>query len=177
MIRLFVALELSDEIRERLSALEVGLPGAHWVPEDNLHLTLRFIGEVSEGEAYDLHDALTGIRAPAFTLTISGTGIFETGQRPHTLWASVAKSDALTRLQGKIEAVLVRAGCEREGRKFTPHITLARLKGAPMVRLHPLLAAHALLREEMAVDHFTLFSSALGSGDPVYKAEVNYPLQ
>jgi 2'-5' RNA ligase len=177
VIRLFVGLELPAAIRANLSALEVGLPGAHWVPEDNLHLTLRFIGEVSEGEASDLHDALLGVRVPAFALTISGTGVFETGRRPHTLWASVDKCDELIRLQGKIESTLVKAGCEREGRKFTPHITLARLKGTPLERLHPLLAAHALLREEMSVDHFTLFSSRLGRGDPVYTAEAEYPLQ
>ena len=82
---------------------------------------------------------LTGVRAPAFTLTIAGTGIFETGGRPHTLYANVDKTDALVRLQSKIESTLVRAGCEHESRKFTPHITLARLKGVPMERLQPLL--------------------------------------
>ena len=72
MIRLFVGIDLPSEIRASLSALAIGLPGAHWVPEENLHLTLRFVGEVSEGEAHDLHDALVGIRAPSFTLTIAG---------------------------------------------------------------------------------------------------------
>jgi 2'-5' RNA ligase len=176
MIRLFVGLELAPALRARLADLEIGLPGAHWVPEDNLHLTLRFIGEVNEDTANDLHDALLGVRGEAFTLSVTGTGTFETGRRPHTLWAGVAKSDPLARLQGKIETALVRAGCEREARKFMPHITLARLKGTPMERLHPLLAAHALVREEMPVDHFTLFSSRLGSGDPVYTAEAEYPL-
>ncbi len=176
MVRLFVGIDLPAAIRASLSALEIGLPGAYWVPEDNLHLTLRFIGEVSEGEANDFHDALTGVRAPSFTLTISGTGVFETGQRPHTLWASVAKCDALMRLQAKIESALVRAGCEREGRKFTPHITLARLRGTSMERLQPLLAAHALIREEAQIDRFTLFSSQLGGGDPIYTPEAEYPL-
>lgn len=176
MIRLFVGLELAPALRARLAALEIGLPGAHWVPEENLHLSLRFIGEVNEDTASDLHDALLGVRGEAFTLAISGTGTFETARRPHTLWAGVAKSDPLLRLQGKIESALVRAGCEREPRKFAPHITLARLKGTPMERLHPVLAALALVREEMQVDHFTLFSSRLGSGDPVYTAEAEYPL-
>jgi 2'-5' RNA ligase len=156
--------------------LAVGLPGAHWVPEENLHLTLRFIGEVDEILAQDLHDALLDVQAPAFSLEIAGTGVFETGRRPHTLWASVQKSDALVRLQGKIESALVRAGCEREARKFKPHITLARLKGTSLERLHPLLAAHALMREEAPVGHFTLFSSKLGGGDPIYTAEAEYPL-
>ena len=177
MIRLFVGIELPTETRAHLSSLAIGLPGAHWVPEENLHLTLRFIGEVDEDEAHDLHDALLGIRSPAFTLEIAGTGVFETGRRPHTLWASVKKSEALVRLHGKIESALVRAGCEREDRKFKPHITLARLKGTSPERLHPLMAAHALIREEAPIDHFTLFSSRLGGDDPVYTAEAEYPLE
>ena len=176
MIRLFVGLDLPERTRATLSGLAIGIPGAHWVPEENLHLTLRFIGEVDEDEANDLHDALSAVRAPAFTLEIAGTGVFETARKPHTLWASVAKSDPLVRLQGKVESALVRAGLKREERKFKPHITLARLKGTAPERLHPVLAAQALLREEMPVDHFTLFSSRLGSGDPVYTAEAEYAL-
>jgi len=176
MIRLFVGLELPEAIRNALSALEIGLPGAHWVPEENLHLTLRFIGDVDEGEANDFHDALTGVRAPGFKLTVAGTGVFETGQRPHTLWAAVNKCEALVRLQGKVESALVRAGCGREGRKFTPHITLARVRGTSMERLQPVLTALALVRAEAPIDHFTLFSSQLGSGDPLYTPEAEYPL-
>jgi 2'-5' RNA ligase len=176
MIRLFVGLDLPEDLRGRLAALSVGLPGVHWVPEDNLHLTLRFIGEVDEDVASDLHDALTGVRVPPFPLTVAGTGIFETGHRPHTFYASVEKSDPLTRLQGKIESALVRAGQEPETRKFTPHITLAKLRDTPAGRLHDFLSAHTLLHDEWTVEYFTLFSSQLGSGDPVYTAEADYPL-
>lgn len=176
MIRLFVALDLPEELRERLAAIGIGLPGTHWVPEDNLHMTLRFIGEVGEDVANDLHDALTGVHAAPFAVTLAGTGIFETGHRPHTFYAGVEKSDALTRLQGKIESALVRAGQEPEGRKFTPHITLAKLRDAPAARLQDFLAANALLHAEWTVEYFTLFSSQLGSGDPVYTAEADYPL-
>jgi 2'-5' RNA ligase len=176
MIRLFVGLDLPFALRERLAAIEVGLPGFRWVPEENLHLTLRFIGEVDEDVANDLHDALTAVRGTPFPAAIAGSGIFETGDRPHTFYASVEKTDALTRLQGKIESALVRAGQEPEGRKFTPHITLAKLRDTPASRLQPFLAAHALLRDEWMVEHFTLFSSQLGSGDPVYTAEADYPL-
>ncbi|HEY1723474.1 MAG TPA: RNA 2',3'-cyclic phosphodiesterase [Magnetospirillaceae bacterium] len=176
MIRLFVGLDLPEDLRDRLAAVGVGLPGMHWVPEDNLHLTLRFIGEVDEDVANDLHDALSGIHAAPFPLTITGTGIFETGHRPHTFYASVEKTDALSRLQNKIESVLVRAGQEPEGRKFTPHITLAKLRDTPASRLHDFLSSSALLHDEWTVEYFTLFSSQLGAGDPVYTAEADYPL-
>jgi len=177
MIRLFVGLELPPDLRQRLAAVGTGLPGALRVPEQNLHLTLRFIGEVHEHVAHDLHDALLPVRGSTLELAISGLGIFETGRRPHTLYASVEKSDALARLQGKIEAALVRAGREPEGRKFSPHVKLAKLRDAPAARLQSFLAAHALLREAWTAEHFTLFSSQLGAGDPVYTAEADYPLQ
>ncbi len=176
MIRLFVGLDLPEDLREKLAATGIGVPGFHWVPEENLHLTLRFIGEVDEAMANDLHDALTGIHAPPFPLTIAGTGIFEKAHRPHTFYASVEKSDPLIRLQKKIESVLVRAGQEPEDRKFTPHISLAKLRDTPASRLQDVLAAHALLRADWTVAYFTLFSSRLGSGDPVYTAEADYPL-
>jgi 2'-5' RNA ligase len=177
MIRLFVGLDLPEDLRQRLAAVGIGMPGVHWVPEDNLHLTLRFIGEVGEDVANDLHDALTGVHGPSFPLTIAGTGIFETGHRPHTFYASVEKSEPLTRLQNKIESALVRAGQEPETRKFTPHITLAKLRDTPGVRLQDFLSANALLHDAWTVDYFTLFSSQLGSGDPVYTAEADYPLR
>jgi 2'-5' RNA ligase len=177
MIRLFVGLDLPTELRERLAAVGIGLPGVHWVPEDNLHLTLRFIGEVHQDVAYDLHDALLTVRGAPMELAVAGLGVFETGRKPHTLYASVGKSDPLARLQGKIETALVRAGQEPERRKFTPHITLAKLRDTPAPRLQPFLAAHALLHEAWTAEHFTLFSSQLGAGDPVYTAEADYPLQ
>ncbi len=176
MIRLFVGIELPPDLRERLAALGIGLPGAHWVPEENLHLTLRFIGEVHEDVAHDLHDALVAVRGSVLALSIAGLDIFATGHRPHTLYASIEKNDSLSRLQSKIETALVRAGQEPEGRKFTPHVTLAKLRDTPAVRLQAFLAAHALLREAWTTEHFTLFSSQLGAGDPVYTAEADYPL-
>jgi len=176
MIRLFVGLELPDALRARLAALGAGLPGARWVSEENIHLTLRFIGNVDEHQAQDLHDALLPVRGETFVLTVDGTGIFETGRKPHTLWAGVRENEALTRLHDRVESALVRAGCEPERRKFAPHITLARLRDTPTARLQPYLAAHALVRAEAEIDHFTLFSSRPGNEEPVYTPEAEYPL-
>lgn len=176
MIRLFLGLDLPPDLRERLGALGAGLPGAHWVPEDNLHITLRFIGEVAEHVADDLHDALVGLRAPAFTLDIAGVGTFG-GSAAHTLWAGVERAAPLVHLRDKIESALVRAGQKPEGRKFTPHITLAKLRDSSPARLRAFLAAHAPLRAEIEVERFVLFSSHLGAGDPVYRPEFEYGLE
>ena len=81
MIRLFVALGLPDTLCDELSALAGGIPGARWVPEENYHLTLRFIGEVPKWQAQEVDEALAGIRAPGFDLTLRGVGTFEKNGR------------------------------------------------------------------------------------------------
>lgn len=177
MIRLFTAIELPDRARMTLAGLAGGVPGARWVPPENMHLTLRFIGEVDEPTAADLDAALAGLRAPPFDLTVAGAGSFSRGKYPAMLWAGVDANAALLHLQNRIESVLVRAGCDADGRKFTPHVTLARLDHAPRDRVEAFVAAHALLRlPAFHVEHFTLFSSTLGHNHPTYVAEAAYPL-
>lgn len=178
MIRLFTALELPDTAKSYLAATAGGVPGARWVPVENMHITLRFIGNVDEATAGDLAAALAGVRGPAFDVDIEGAGYFSRGRKPTMLWAGVARSDALAHLQERIESVLVRAGAAPETRKFTPHVTLARLNGAPLARVEAFVADHALMRlPAFRVSHFTLFASYLGHDHPTYVAETNYPLE
>lgn len=177
MIRLFTALELPAAARERLAALAGGVPGARWTPAENMHLTLRFIGNVDEITAQELAEALTGVRARAFDLVIEGVGTFSRGRKASMLWAGVARNDALMHLQERIESVLVRAGLPPEPRKFSPHVTLARLKDSPRARVEEFIAAHSLLRLSPArADSFTLFSSFRGHEHPTYRAEAHYDL-
>lgn len=176
MIRLFVALPLPEAVRGRLAALGAGVPNARWVSEGNMHLTLRFIGEVDETTAEEIHDHLTGVRGPRFDLRISGCGAFGDRQRVHTLWAGVEREPALVHLRDKVESAVVRAGRTPEGRRYSPHITLARLRDAPAERVQRFVQAHNLLNEVMPIDRFVLFSSRLGHGEPVYAAVAEYPL-
>jgi len=120
MMRLFVALALPDDVRERLHAVQSGLVGGRWIDPANMHLTLRFIGEVTEPDAHDLDLALSGVHAPAFDLSFSGIGHFGRRGNVHSVWARAEKSSALGHLQSKIESVVVRSGMEPEQRKFTP---------------------------------------------------------
>jgi len=176
MIRLFVALELPEAVRTRLGMLDGGVPGARWTTDEQLHLTLRFIGEVDDNVAHDVDDALASIRAPAFTLELAGVGEFG-GKNPRALWAGVRANDALLHLQKKVETALQRLGLPAEERKFSAHVTLARLKGAPREKVVQFLTHHALFASgPFEVDHFVLFSSHLGSGGSVYHAERTYPL-
>jgi 2'-5' RNA ligase len=177
VIRLFVALALPDDVRARLDGLCGGVPGASWVPSDDFHLTLRFIGDVSEGDAEDAHDALLGVRGNVFDLTLAGVGHFSTGPEVRVLWAGVERNDTLAQLQRGIESALVRMGFKREERRWSPHVTLARLAGTPLGRVQDFLAHHALFRAgPFRVDRFELFSSHRRPEGAIYRAEADYPL-
>jgi 2'-5' RNA ligase len=177
MIRLFVGLELPPELRDRLAGLGGGVPGARWTEPGNLHLTLRFIGEVEEGMLADIHAGLAAVSAPAFDLVLEGTGRFGAGARTRALWAGVEGNAALQHLQQKVESAVVRTGLPAEERKFIPHVTLARLKDAPAERVARFLEERGLFRAgPVRVDHFTLFESRPGRGGPVYIPLGEYPL-
>jgi len=176
MIRLFVALQIPEKMRERLVALQGGVPGARLANSEQMHLTLRFIGEVDDHVAHDIDDALAGIRAPAFTLELACIGEFG-GKTPRALWAGVRPNEALLHLQRKIETALQRIGLPAETRKFSAHVTLARMKGAPQEKIVQFLTHHALFASgPFAVDDFVLFSSHLSHGGSIYHPERVYRL-
>lgn len=177
-MRLFVALDLPWVLRERLSRLAVaGIPGARWVPAENYHVTLRFIGETPSYRAEDIDLALAGLRARGFSLTLAGVGTFSKSGRTTALWAGVERNPALDHLQNKIETALQRCGLDPERRRFQPHVTLARLDNVAESKLAGFVQAHNLFRADpVAVEHFTLFSSRLGKEASAYTAEVEYEL-
>lgn len=178
MLRLFVALEVPDEVRDALADLEEPLPGARWVPYDNFHITLRFIGEVDGGVAHDIDAALAEIDGRGFSLSLSGLGLFGDGKKVRSLYAAVEANEALARLQGKVENALQRIGLVPEGRKFKPHITLARFKQPPGPKLDDYLIRRALFRAgPFPVQDFVLFRSFLSGEGSIYRAEVAYPLE
>jgi 2'-5' RNA ligase len=176
-LRLFVAVPLPEMIRTQLQLLCGGLPGVRWVPPENFHITLRFIGEVDGGVFHDIDASLAGIRAPRFSLALSGVGHFGNG-RIRSLWAGVTKEPALHHLHGKVESAIVRAGLPAEGKKYAPHVTLARPKAPPPVnKLQSFLAANSLFKTPpFEVTQFTLFSSFLGSESANYRPEGEYEL-
>ncbi len=174
MLRLFVGIDLPGPIKLQLSMLCSGVPGARWVEPENYHLTLRFIGEVDEGMASDVDAALAQIRAPRFELTLSGVGQF--GDR--MLWVGVEKSQPLLHLRDKVESALVREGLEPETRRYAPHVSLARLKGAKPPRLQSFLQEHALFRSTpIAVDRFSLVASFPTKSGVIYEDQADYPLR
>jgi len=177
MIRLFVAVALPDLLRRRLAMLCRGVKGARWVDESNMHLTLRFIGEVEEPQAEEIAAALDRLRAPRFPLSLVGAGHFETRGRVRQLWVGIEPNPVLMQLQERIESALQREGLEPEGRKFSPHITLARLDRAAPDTIRNWLHENSLFRAEpFAVEEFVLFQSLLGNGGAVYHPVAEFPL-
>jgi 2'-5' RNA ligase len=177
MARLFVGIELPGDVRAELAGLKGGLVGARWVEAENLHLTLRFIGEVAEDQAEELDAALASVASPGFEMALLGLDCFHSRRRVRAVWTGAVGGDALAKLRTRIESALVRAGCEPEHRKFTPHVTLARLKHAPLAGVRPYLESHAGFRlAPFAVESFQLFRSHLGHGGARYEVLADYPL-
>jgi RNA 2',3'-cyclic 3'-phosphodiesterase len=173
MLRLFVGIDLPPELKLDLATLCGGLPGARWADAGNYHLTLRFIGEVDEGQASDIDIALARITAPRFAVALAGIGSFGGRQ----LFVGVERNDALFHLRDKVESALVRAGLAPETRRFAPHVTLARLKGGND-KLEPYLRAHALYRPApFAVERFSLIASYLTKSGSIYEDRADYRLR
>lgn len=174
-MRLFVALELPEAVRLACERLQQGVPAARWIPAENIHLTLRFIGDVDGAAFEDLIESLADVVVEPFGIEVAGVGHFETRLMPTVLWAGIRPSPELRRLQAKVERAVRACGMPPETRKFAPHITLARLGDTDPLRVRNFLQRNALFRPgTVPVDGFTLFSSHLGKGNPHYRAEVEY---
>jgi 2'-5' RNA ligase len=177
VLRLFVGIGFPPELKLQLSLLSSGIPGARWVDPGNFHLTLRFIGETSEAVAADIDDALTRLRVRRFTLQLAGTGVFGGADKPRSLWVGVERSAELVALRDKIEQALVRVGLPPEARKFSPHVTLARLNKPVLAALRAFLVTHAQFRAgPLPVEGFSLIASFQTKAGSVYEDQADYPL-
>lgn len=177
MPRLFTALEIPATVAENLAMLRGGLPGARWVEPENYHLTLRFIGDIDHGTAYEIGSVLGQIKRSAFTLRFEGLGSFG-GRKPRAVYATTASSPALMELQAEHERLIQSIGLAPEGRKFTPHVTLARLRESSSRQVADYLAFRAGFRSEpFMVARFVLFSARSSTGGGPYVVEAAYPLQ
>lgn len=177
MYRLFVGIDLPRHVKEQLTRISCGVPGARWLAPDQMHLTLRFVGEVDGGVFDDVLNALDTVQAPTFELSLKGVGHFPPRGKPETLWVGVSKSEQLTLLHGRVEAALSRIGLERDPRKFAPHVAIARLRDTNTSRLGQYLIEYNLYESErFVVDEFLLYSSMLSSSGAIYRVEAAYPL-
>jgi 2'-5' RNA ligase len=176
MPRLFTALEIPQSAAMSLSLLRGGVPGARWIDRENYHITLRFIGDVDHRTADEVVAGFDRVRRQQFELTLSGTGVFGS-KKPHSIWAGVQPTSALQTLQAEHERICQRIGLAPEPRKFTPHITLARLKNARVEDvMHYLSGRGNFSTGPFTVSRFLLLSSRDSVGGGPYVVEEEYPL-
>jgi len=176
MPRLFTALEIPNDIRQSLAMLRGGLPGARWIDAENYHLTLRFIGDVDDMMAQEIALILGKVRRGGFELRLDGVTSFG-GRKPRAVVATLASSPAVMELQAEHERLMQRIGIEPEGRKFTPHVTLARLRDTSSRDVAEYLSARGAFRSApFPVSNFVLFSSRASVGGGPYVVEAAYPL-
>jgi 2'-5' RNA ligase len=177
MPRLFSGIEMPTTVAQRLNLVRAGLNGARWIDPANYHLTLRFIGDVDGITARDFAHGLGNIMAPPFELRLQGLSSFG-GRKPRAIFASVAPSEALQSLQRAHERAARAAGLPPEPRNFTPHVTVARLKGSSSEAVATYLERHGgFLSERFEVNRFVLFSSRASIGGGPYVVEAAYPLE
>ena len=178
-MRLFVAIDLPDTVKDQLDALQTHIPSARWVKRHQMHLTLFFLGETDR--LPDIQAALAGIRARPFELTLTGVGRFPKRgkQPPRVLWAGIDAEPALAQLHHQVTTVLAEIGFEPEDRPFSPHITLARLKTRePLPEVDAFLSDHRAFRTpSITITEFVLFSSVLAPQGARYQREAVFALR
>jgi RNA 2',3'-cyclic 3'-phosphodiesterase len=176
MPRLFTGLEIPEDVALDLQMMQGGIPGARWLDPENFHLTIRFIGDIDAGLARDLAEVLDQISIRPFSLALKGVGIFG-GSKPHSLYVGVEDHADLRRLHDQHERQCQQLGLSPEGRKFTPHVTLARLKDPDPRALQRWVETHSLYRSSaIEVEEFVLFSSRPLRGGGPYAVEESYAL-
>ena len=176
MPRLFTALEIPRNAAMSLSLLRGGLPGARWIDVENYHITLRFIGDVDGRTADEIVDRLDRIDRPEFSLSLNGIGSFGS-KKPHSIWAGVTPAPEMYALQGEIERICQRIGLPPDPRKFTPHVTLARLKQSRLEDVvHYLSGRGDFQTVPFITPRFVLLSSRESVGGGPYLTEEVFPL-
>lgn len=177
MLRLFTGLEIPPEVAQQLGLYRGGLPGARWVEPPDHHVTLRFLGDIDHAVAEDVHALLDEARPRApIAITLEGLASFG-GDRPRAVYAAVAPSPDLVDLQAEHERIARRAGLEPERRKFTPHVTLARLgrHASPGAVAQYLTQMGIFPRIGFTATRAVLFSARESRGGGPYVIEAAYP--
>jgi len=176
MHRLFVAIRLTRPIREQLLSLMGGVSGVRWQTDDQLHITLRFIGEVDSHMADDIAAALASVHHQRFEARLDGIGTFGRPGQPGALWAGVAPHEPLKALHKKVDQACIRAGVAPEGRAYHPHITLARLKRGSGSVQGVVESSGGVTSEPFSVESFGLYESTLTPEGAHYELAQRYPL-
>ena len=175
-MRLFTALPLPAATRTLVSLQTGGISGARWVPEENLHITLTFIGDVTDDRLEDIVEALHTVHGPPPVVELHGVGHFGS-RKVRSIWIGVKKSDRLVSLQERVQRVLANCGIQVEGRRYTPHVTLARFRSARPRDVSGWIETNAAFAAPpFEADRFVLYQSFLGKSGANYVPVAEFPL-
>jgi RNA 2',3'-cyclic 3'-phosphodiesterase len=176
MPRLFTALEIPAEIRAELALLRGGIFGAHWIEPENFHITLRFIGDVGKGVARAVDETLGAIRRPRLKIEFEALSWFG-ADKPRAIVVKMRATPPLVELQGEHERRMRLVGLDPETRKFTPHVTLARLRGASPLAVADYLGQRFYAQRQFEAPRFVLYSARDSTGGGPYVVEAAYALE
>ncbi len=177
MIRLFVAIDIPPAIRSLVHDLARGITGARPVPRDQLHLTLRFIGDIETDTLPSLVKALATVQTPPFPLALKGVGHFPAWGMPRIVWTGITTQPELSRLHSRIDQTLEGLGIAREPRQFSPHVAFARLKNPDLESLRHFLTRQSTFQtESFHIENFSLYSSKLTAAGAIHRMETLYAL-
>lgn len=185
-MRIFIALDILAEVRARITEFmdraRGYAPQARWARPEGLHVTLKFVGEVSDAKVQEIRTALAGVRAQPFEVKFSGAGFFPTPKSPRVFWIGVEGGEALSQLARAVDGITHRLGIAKEERAFSPHLTLARA-GAGSGSGHQLRPLQYLLEKEampqfgtMTAQEFWLYRSELARGGAKYTKLERYQI-
>lgn len=161
-MRLFIAIPLPKTVKQKLLDLQQPIDGILWQRAEQMHLTLKFVGEVDHQKAKELREQLTDIQHPGSAISIEGIGYFPEGKQPKVVWAGVEKNEWLVELHQKVERCCEQIGVAPESRPFKPHITLGRVKGASKRTVNSFINQHKKFAvTEMPVNEYVLYESKL----------------
>ncbi len=177
MLRLFIALDLPETVKQQLLSLRRYMPGARWQSFEQMHVTINFIGDVNNSLLTEIKQRLTSVRAKPLELAINGVDYFGSSRQPSILFAKVVPNPELKKLSRLINNAYSEIGITTERQKFKPHITLARLKQTPYQSVGEFIQLEALFKiDRFMVDNFHLFSSKLHPEGSQYFIEESFPL-
>ena len=175
MIRLFVAIDLPETIRPFVAGMGRSIPGSRPVPEEQLHITLKFIGDTNENQLPEIRESLRSVRFRPLRFQLKDLGHFPPRGKPTVIWAGIKPAKPLISLRNTIERNLEEIGIEREKRKFSPHLTLCRLRNSPIKRVTGFLMDNSGLETpEFEVNSFTLYSSILTPKGAIHTIEETF---
>ena len=176
-MRVFLGIPLSEDAREEIEIIAQNIRGARWIPKENLHLTLNFLGELAPSRIEDLINSLNRIFHPPTTLDLKGVGHFPPRGEVHTLWVGAANNEIILQLKKRIDFALRQLEIPVEQRKFIPHITIARVKGCDNSEIGRFIVENNLFKHVgMPVNEFHLYSSHKQHPFPEYRIEATFPL-